>query len=79
MVNNVWCKTLILKKTIVSVSTIAIIIGFWWIKNRAVMCRYNGVHVTHATITYLNRIFIKNFVKLNVLNLLAKADMKINY
>ena len=39
------------------------IFGFWWIKNRQVMCRHNGVHVTHATITYLNSLFIKHFVE----------------
>ena len=42
------------------VSTIATMIGFWLIKNRAVMCRYNGVHIT---ITYLNCVSFKSFVE----------------
>ena len=47
---------LILQKAIGITSTIATIIVFWWIKNSAVMCRYNRAHITHTTITktYLN-------------------------
>ena len=63
MVNNVWCKALILQRVIGTVSIIPTVIGFWCIKNRAVMCRYNGVHITHATIAYLSRVLIKNFVE----------------
>ena len=41
------------------ISTIATIIGFWLIKNRAVMSRYNAYHIMHAAITYLNSVSIK--------------------
>ena len=54
-----------MQRAIGIISIAATIIGFWWTKNIALMCRYNGVHITHATITYLNRIFmfIKRFKK----------------
>lgn len=54
LVNNVWCKALLSKRVLGINSATATLIGFWWNENRAVKCRYNGVHITHATITYLN-------------------------
>ena len=56
-------EALVLQRGVGFISSIATIIGFCWIKNRAVMCRYNGVHITHATTTYLNCVSIKYFVE----------------
>ena len=60
LLKDAWCKALILQRAIGIVSTIATMIGFWLIKNRAVMCKYNGVHIT---ITYLNCVSFKSFVE----------------
>ena len=58
-----WCKALVFQRAVGFISAIATIIGFWWTMNTAVVCRYNGVHMTHATITYLNRFFMKYSVE----------------
>ena len=56
--NNIWCKALIMWRTVGIISATTTITGFWWIKNRAVLCKLNGGHVRHAIIIFLNEFLL---------------------